>query len=195
MESDSDSEMNHLREQARRLGLTIRTRRASRASGTRSYSFVERETGQVVGTDMQDLSDVQMRLWWIVRERRMVLAHPLNDVPAERCPTCTTVRVAFFRWCLSCGLDYEATRDPKPPMARRPQWNGPRGRLFDQPPPEPRVILRPMEARRSITSPLAGLAYEIEDSFRFGLLGQLVGGAVVALIVGAMVVLLVQATR
>lgn len=193
VESDSNNEMNHLRSQARRLGLSIRTRRASRASGVRTFALVDRETGHVIETNLEDLSDVQTHLGWIVRQRRMAL--PLDDVPAEPCPACGTLRVAFFRWCLSCGLDYEANREPTLHMPRRPRWSGPGGRLFGRPLPEPRAILDRTPGRPSIVSRVVTRAYEVNDRFAFGLTRQLAGGAVVALVVGAMVVLLVQATR
>ncbi len=195
--SDSGGELHNVRSQARRLGLSIRTQRASRGSDVRTFAIVDRETGTVVDAGLQDLSDIQARLWWIVHRRRTALSGlpPTGDVPEELCPSCGTRRASFFRWCLSCGRDYEAGREPTLHMAPRPRWNGRTGRLYERRLPEPRLVLDKTPGRRSIVSRLAARAYEVNDGYPLGLVRQIVGGAVVAMVVAAMVVLLVLATK
>jgi hypothetical protein len=62
---------------------------------------------------------------------------------AERCPSCQTARVGAFRYCRSCGFDYEAG----PPLART-------GGLVAPPPTAPRpVVPSPSEPARPSTEP------------------------------------------
>jgi hypothetical protein len=113
--------MRHLRSQAKRLGLSIRTRRASRASGAPTYSLVDLKTGEVVAEGLLDRSDLTTRLWWIARERRRA-ASMVSAVPRvleTPCPVCGTLRIGMFRWCTSCGFDFEPIAHPgaAPPIA------------------------------------------------------------------------------
>jgi hypothetical protein len=111
---DPIRQMIRIRSRARKQGLAIRTRRASRASGVRAFSVIDRETGQLICSDLRDLDELKNRLWWIIRERRLKSGHPneINEVPRELCPKCGTPRVGSFRFCRSCGLDFDATDDP-----------------------------------------------------------------------------------
>jgi hypothetical protein len=106
-------EIERLRAQARRLGVSIRTKRATRAAPTRAYNLIEQESGRVLGADLQSVDEVRERLWWVVRERREGLIDPAVDPDAHGppCPSCGTPRLAFFRWCRHCGLDLETTHE------------------------------------------------------------------------------------
>lgn len=187
--------LRHLRSQARKLGLAIRTQTAARTSGSRAYALIDRESGRVVKADLPNLVEVQTQLWWIVRNRKREQSSLLvNEVRQELCPTCGTPRVAFFALCLSCGLDYEATRAPTPDNEPKPRWNGPSGGLYGGSLPQAQPIEPLASAQERIASRLAALAHEVGYRLQFGSLRQLAGGAIFGLIVGAIVALL-GATR
>jgi tetrahydromethanopterin S-methyltransferase subunit F len=99
--------LTRLRAQARRLDLSIRTQRGTSASGERSYSLIERDGGRVLVSDLAGLTALERRLWLIARDRRQ----PVGVMRAELCAACGTPRVAFFRWCQTCGRDFEAERE------------------------------------------------------------------------------------
>jgi hypothetical protein len=187
---ESVRELGHLRSQARRLGLTIRTQGTIRTTGSRVYSLRDRETGQVISSDLTDLADVQTRLWWIVRDRRRALTVPsrVAPMPKDQCPMCGTPRLAFFRLCTSCGLDYEASREPTPHVGPRPPWKGPKGRLVRQPTPRG-AISGDSSARPSIGARLTGFAHDIARGRRLGVVRVIVWGAAIGLLVGALVAL------
>jgi hypothetical protein len=188
-------ELGHLRSQARKLGLSIRTQGTVRVPGSRAYSLRDRETGQVISSDLTDLADVQTQLWWIVRDRRRALSDPARvaTVPKQQCPACGAERVAFFRLCTSCGLDYEASREATPDFAPKPPWKGPKGGLIGLPTPHAHPIREP--ARESIRARLVGLVYDVGRGYRLGPVRVLVGGAVMGIIVGVMVGLLLTLSK
>ena len=101
--------MNRLRSQARRVGITIRAQRADGNVKARAYNLIDRETGAVIYANVEGLVDLQTRLWWITRDRRFAIANrlPADGTTTESCPACGTHRVGLFRWCRSCGFDYE----------------------------------------------------------------------------------------
>ena len=170
---ESVGQLRRLRLAARRLGLAIRTERPSYASGSRAYRVIDRATGQAIRADVQDLSGVQTLLWWMVRSRRRALSSPfvVNELPEELCPGCGTCRVGFFRWCLSCRLDYDASPEPAPARA-------------------PRV-----SAREPMTARLAGLAADVRHGYRFAPVRPLAGAAILALLTATIVTLVLTALR
>ena len=93
------------------MGLTIRTQRGTLPTGDRAYSVVERDSGRVLVVDVKGLDALERRLWIIARDRRQ----PVADVEATPCPACGTPRVAFFRWCQTCGRDFEPGLEPRMP--------------------------------------------------------------------------------
>ncbi len=190
MRDEQPVQIRHLRTQAGKLGLAIKTKRASRSTGSRAYNVVDRNTGQVIGADLPDLVDVQTQLWWIVRDRAQHRSRPgfVNEVPEERCPTCGTPRVAFYRLCLSCGLDYEANRTATRIVQPKPPWRGPHGGLARQSTPQADQVEHQARAREPMTSRLAALTYDVAD--RLPSWRQLAGGAIIGLVAGATVALL-----
>jgi len=194
---ESVHDINRLRAQARKLGVAIRTQRAPGVSGSRAYRLVDRETGHVFRADLSDLTDVQRQLWWILRKRRRSLASPLSldDMPAEQCPACGRPRVAFFRLCLSCGLDYEASREPTLHMAAKPTWKGPNGRLVGDPKPVKHLLRGQPNHHKPMLSWLPQVAHDVRNGDRFVSLIPLAGGAVVALVAGAIVALVLGSSR
>jgi hypothetical protein len=65
------------------------------------------------------LVDISTELFWIVRQRRLAVEQPGAELPTEYCPTCATRRIAYFRYCRTCGRDYEAGLWPEPPLDTR----------------------------------------------------------------------------
>jgi hypothetical protein len=106
---DSTRQMKRIRSRARIAGLTIRTRRVSRASSERAYSVIDRATGQELSSDIPDLDELTNQLWWIIRQRRRDAQQGgrTAEAPRESCPACETLRVGNFRFCRSCGFDFE----------------------------------------------------------------------------------------
>ncbi len=108
---ESKVELSRLRRQASQLGIAIRTQPGSGAPGVRDYSLVDRDTGRVIYADIRGLVEVQERLWWIIRDRKRAPSLPagVTQTSEELCPSCGARRIGQFRWCLGCGLDYEAS--------------------------------------------------------------------------------------
>jgi hypothetical protein len=187
---DSVGQLSHLRSQAKKLGLAIRVQRTSRGSASRLYSVIDRETGQVTYADVQ-LADVQTRLMWIVRDRRLGLERPGpgDGPPEERCPSCGTRRVSFFRFCTACGLDYEATLKPTPAFLLEPRQHEPTGGRDTTLEPVVPPIQRPAPPGESVTARVAGWASDVANGYRFGWLRVLLGGAILGLLIGTIVAL------
>ena len=118
VDDDSTQPLNHLRSRARKLGLAIRKQRASRTSSEPLYRLLDRESGVVVRGDLP-LVDVSTELLWIVRQRRRAVEQPGSELRAEYCPLCATRRIGYFRYCRTCGRDYEAGPWPEPPPDTR----------------------------------------------------------------------------
>ena len=62
---------------------------------------------------------LEHRLWLVARDRRL----SMEPRPTRSCPTCDSPRVANFRWCQSCGTDFEPWRvaaTPAPATSRAP---------------------------------------------------------------------------
>jgi len=97
-----------LRRQARQAGLAINSRSDPRAAGARRYTLVDGATKAVVAGGIRDLDTLATELWWRIRERadhRQDLAQ--EDRSVESCAGCGTPRVGAFRYCRSCGRDFE----------------------------------------------------------------------------------------
>src|SRR4029077_13207879 len=108
---------NRLRVRAGRMGIAIKTQRAKGTSPQRAYSLIERTTGTVLYHDIDGLIDLEAVLSRIVWDRQLARADgPTPSVTTPSCPSCGTPRVGQFRWCRSCGRDFE-------PMAHiAPRW-------------------------------------------------------------------------
>jgi hypothetical protein len=107
--------MQRIRAAARTYGMSIRTGRAARGSDVRTYSVVDTATGQTLRSNVPNLDELSVQVWWIIRQRRR------SDQPGESaatareaCPRCGTLRVGSFRYCRACGMDFEASRPSEP---------------------------------------------------------------------------------
>jgi len=104
--ASSSADIKQLRRHARSLGLSIRTRRASKSQPTRAYDLIEVKSGRVVHSRLTSPEEIEAVLRSIVAKPTTGgVAH--DDGHTQRCPTCGTVRLGFFRWCQSCGHDFE----------------------------------------------------------------------------------------
>ena len=114
------------------------------ASGERNYNLVELDGGKVLVADITGLTSLERRLWLIARERRQ----PVGVIRPELCAACGTPRVAFFRWCQTCGRDFESDRErpPEPVVLRLPT---------SAPTPVARARLRCRDRRRAPTRTVA----------------------------------------
>lgn len=189
MGGESRGELNRLRSQARRMGIRIRTQPADGPSNSRAYSLIDRETGTVIYADVQGLADLQTRLWRIVRDRRFASANqlPANGATNELCPSCGSPRIGLFRWCRSCGLDYEANAHPQSDRAQdyRPHSAEP---VVLPPPPHLTQLLPPRE-RFAALRILVGKAYPFRSIRELGI------GAILGLLVGVIVSIVLGGTR
>lgn len=180
MGGEPEADIKVLRSQARRVGITIRTQRPRGGSKARAYSLIDRDSGMVIYSDIQALADLQTRLWWIVRDRRFALAggRPVTATTTESCPSCGTSRVGQFRWCRSCGLDYESTiHQPSANVFERADVG-----MF---PPPPRLTLLPPPRGR-----FGALRDAVSPSYHFSSWRELGIAAVVGLLVGFLVTIL-----
>ena len=110
--------MKRIRAAARTYGLTIRTGRATRGSAERVYRVLDAATGETLGSKVPDLDKLAVQLWWIIKQRREPeRARGAAEVVREACPNCGTVRVGSFRFCRSCGMDFEPSRPSEPDVA------------------------------------------------------------------------------
>ena len=192
VENNSTAPTPHLRSKARKLGFTIRQQRGSRAAGSPLFSVIDRETGQVIDTDILPV-DLRARLWSIVRDRRRARENPgvVFELPEELCPSCGSQRLSFFRFCRTCGLDFEATIKPPPVRAPEVSWLPERG-ASDASPSSP--LPRPLTSvRESRFSRLAGRIYDIGSAFRFASPFEIAGWAILGLLIG--LVITIVATR
>lgn len=103
-------DISRLRRRASAIGITIRTHRRNGTSEQRAYSLVDRVSGRVLYGEIATLMDVDAVLSRIVWDRQ----RPDADAPSTTtvrafCPMCGTPRVGQFRWCRSCGHDFEAS--------------------------------------------------------------------------------------
>jgi hypothetical protein len=102
-----------LRRRSRALGISIRTKRASKTQPEPSYDLIDSASGQVLYSRLS-LADAAKRLGSIAEDR----AHKGPAPEHERCSVCGTPRLATFRWCKSCGSDFEGFKAAEP--AREP---------------------------------------------------------------------------
>ena len=141
LDDESAQDLRQVRARAQKLGIAIRKQRPSRRAAGPLYRLLDRHSGELIRADLL-LVDVPTELFWIVRERRRALEQPVVPAPGGVCPSCSTPRIGFFRYCKSCGLDYEAERVAAPPLDTRDDdilW------LHDAtaaPRPEPAVVPR-----------------------------------------------------
>ena len=112
MGGESNSDLKRLRTQARKLDIAIRAQRASRPSQPRAYRLIDRATGREIQANL-GLDELSTRLWWITRDRHRAESGPVQT-HSEACPSCGTSRIGSFRWCTSCGHDYEASLKSSP---------------------------------------------------------------------------------
>jgi len=66
------------------------------------------EGGRVVAADAVGLAELEHRLWAITRDRR----RSIDPDRSTTCQRCGAARVGNFRWCKSCGSDFESERPP-----------------------------------------------------------------------------------
>ena len=140
------------------MGLTIQTQRANAASPQRAYSLIERTTGTVLYGDIDGLIDVEAVLSRIVWDRQLARANgPPATVTGPSCPSCGTPRVGQFRWCRTCGRDFEPTAHTVP---RWPPFQLPEPDVMSEPKPSMGPI-QPTEAQiqptrtQSTSSPMS----------------------------------------
>ena len=89
-----------------------------RSSSRRAYSLIDRRTGRVIHQDVDGLVDLETRLARIVWERQLAKADGPPATDARRsCPSCGASRIGSFRYCKSCGLDFEPTLHTEPRRA------------------------------------------------------------------------------
>jgi hypothetical protein len=100
-QASPSADIKQLRRRARTLGLSIRTKRPSKSRPTPAYDVIETASGRLLSGGLSSLVDIQRHLESAVVDRRG------SDARGEACPACGTPRLAFFRWCQSCGLDFE----------------------------------------------------------------------------------------
>lgn len=118
VDDDPIQQLNDLRPRARRMGIAIRKQRPTRASDPPLYRLLNRESGDLIRRDLA-LVDVPTELFWIIRDQRRALNDPSAELPEDDCPSCRSRRVGFFRFCTTCGFDYEAERIPAPRLDTR----------------------------------------------------------------------------
>ena len=108
---DPARQMKRIRSGARKYGLTIKTGRLARGSDQRAYSVVDAATGETLSSNVPDLDELRVQLWWVIRQRRRSdQTGESGEAAREECPKCGTVRVGSFRFCRSCGMDFEPSR-------------------------------------------------------------------------------------
>jgi hypothetical protein len=101
-QASPSADIKQLRRRARALGISIRTKRASKSRPTPAYDLIETASGRLLSGGLSRLVDIEEHLESAAVDRRD------GDARGEVCPACATPRVAFFRWCQSCGRDFEA---------------------------------------------------------------------------------------
>jgi hypothetical protein len=109
---ESNSDLKRLRTQARKLDIMIRAQRASGPSQPRAYRLIDRATGMEIQANV-GLDELSTQLWWITRDRHRAENGAVRT-RSEACPSCGTARIGSFRWCTSCGHDYEASLKSSP---------------------------------------------------------------------------------
>jgi hypothetical protein len=113
-QASPSADIKQLRRRARALGLSIRTKRASKSRPSPAYDLIETASGRLLYGGLSSLDEIERHLDSAVVDR------PDVDLHAEACPACGTARVAFFRWCQSCGRDFEAFKT-EPAAVEEPQ--------------------------------------------------------------------------
>jgi len=116
VDDDPTQQLKYLRPRARKIGIAIRKQRSSRNSTESLYRLLDSDSAAVIRRDVP-LIDISTELFWIIRERRRALERPAAKPIDEVCPSCATPRIGFFRYCKTCGLDYEAGPTPVPGVA------------------------------------------------------------------------------
>jgi hypothetical protein len=106
-------DIKQLRLRAKVLGISIRARRASQAKPVPAYDLIDSASGRVLYARLS-LADVELSL---ARTQ-------------ERCSSCGTPRLATFRWCRSCGGDFEPFKAAPPSIDPRARTQRSRSRRF-----------------------------------------------------------------
>src|SRR6266850_8376645 len=118
---DPARQMKRIRSGARKYGLTIKTGRVARGSDHRAYSVLDAATGETLCSNVPDLDELRVQLWWVIRQRRRGdQTGDSGEVAREECPKCGTLRVGSFRFCRSCGMDFEPSRPSEADLVSTP---------------------------------------------------------------------------
>jgi hypothetical protein len=182
-----------MRSEAGRIGIAIRTRRPHGTTKRRTYSLIDRSTGTVLFENVDGLVDLETRLARIAWERELASARglPAKEAPAQSCPTCATKRTGRFRWCRSCGFDYEATVHQEPQrLAFTLPAEVPARPTGPPPVARPTALLRDVQPERF---PALGHGFMDRDLFRSA--RQVGIGAILGLLIGVIVAIVIAATR
>lgn len=109
MIDQAETTLEDLRKALRPFGLQIRSRRL--ASGP-VFSVRDKESGEVLIRGLTDLDELRNRAWWILRTRPRGAGgtHAADETAQACCEKCGRARVGFFRFCLSCGFDFELVK-------------------------------------------------------------------------------------
>ncbi|MDQ3128345.1 MAG: hypothetical protein M3Q66_07840 [Chloroflexota bacterium] len=109
MIDQADSTLTNLRSALRSAGLEVRSRRL--ANG-RTYSVRDKASGEVLIRGLTDLDELRNRVWWLLRTRRLRAAGTQAVAVPVRpsCTACGLARVGAFRFCQSCGFDFEPVK-------------------------------------------------------------------------------------
>ena len=175
-------ELARIRSQARKHGLSIRTRRSARASAVDKFSLIDTATGALVNSDIKGLDALKNEIWWTVRRRALASGQrEPSQAPRPTCPSCGTPRVGFLRLCRVCGLEFEAT-DPELRIAPgiRSIGSSIDAEVTTKGAPQPGAVLK--------------VSRFLADN-RFGLVLQLLGLVFAAALIGLLVPLILWAIQ
>ncbi|MBA2721108.1 MAG: hypothetical protein H0U52_17990 [Chloroflexi bacterium] len=72
----------------------------------------DKASGEVLTSGLTDLNEVRTRVWWLLRTRRLGSGgtQAAGEPAQASCEDCGRARVGSFRFCLSCGFDFEPVK-------------------------------------------------------------------------------------